>query len=268
MSVTLPIFQDLFSPLFYSPLSGPWGGTVVPANPIATLFAGGVRGFAFTPWDVTTLFQDSAGTTPVTADGDPVGLMRDVSGNGNHATSTGTKRPLYKTSGGLSWLQPDAVDDSMQIASLALSTTMHEWLAYDQTLGVSMFFMEHSANAGANDGHFFLGSNNSAWTLRRSSATNSAAGVSQWANGLHVNERIYTALVGGAYRKDGVDQSNGTITGSGRAEAVVTAAYNLFSRNQASLFSAGKYYGHILADGAGVADNAAIYNLLKSKAGL
>lgn len=36
--------------------------------------------------DKSTLFQDVAGTVPVTKDGDPVGLIRDKSGNGNHAT--------------------------------------------------------------------------------------------------------------------------------------------------------------------------------------
>lgn len=248
----------------YAPTVGKWGALTA----IQALFVSGVRGFAFTPWDITTLFQDSAGTTPVTADGDPVGLMRDVSGNGNHATSSGTKRPLYKTSAGLSWLLADAVDDSMQIASLAIGTAQHEWLAYDQTVGASMFFMEHSATANTNDGHYFQGSNNSSWVMRRSAASNTAGGVVTWANGLHVNERIYTAGVGGVYRKDGAAQSNGSVAGVVASELVVTAAYNLFSRNQASLFSAGKYYGHILADGVGAADNTAIYNLLKSKAGL
>ena len=37
--------------------------------------------------DATTLFQDVAGTTPVTATGNPVALWKDKSGNGNHATA-------------------------------------------------------------------------------------------------------------------------------------------------------------------------------------
>lgn len=66
----------------------------------------------YDPSDLSTLFQDSAGTTPVTADGDPVGKMLDKSGNGNHLTqATAGSRPLYKTSGGLSWLLFDGVDD-------------------------------------------------------------------------------------------------------------------------------------------------------------
>lgn len=70
------------------------------------------------PSDLTTLFQDSAGTIPVTADGDPVGYMADKSGNGRHATQvTSSKRPLYKTSGGLHWLLNDGVDDGFNFTS-------------------------------------------------------------------------------------------------------------------------------------------------------
>jgi len=45
----------------------------------ASLFASGEQGAWYDPSDLTTLYQDSAGTTPVTADGDPVGLMLDKS---------------------------------------------------------------------------------------------------------------------------------------------------------------------------------------------
>ena len=77
------------------------------------LFAGGKQGVWYDPSDKSTLFQDVAGTVPVTKDGDPVALMRDKSGNGNHATqSVSTARPVYKTDGILHWLEPDGVDDS------------------------------------------------------------------------------------------------------------------------------------------------------------
>lgn len=50
----------------------------------------------FRPSDISTLYQDSAATTPVTAIGDPVGKMLDISGNGNHATqATAGARPTY-----------------------------------------------------------------------------------------------------------------------------------------------------------------------------
>lgn len=76
------------------------------------LFSGGKQGVWYDPSDKSTLFQDAAGTVPVTKDGDPVALMRDKSGNGNHATqSVSAARPVYKTDGVLHWLDFDGVDD-------------------------------------------------------------------------------------------------------------------------------------------------------------
>jgi len=43
----------------------------------AALFSQGQQGLWHDPSDLTTLFRDSAGSDPVTADGDPVGLMLD-----------------------------------------------------------------------------------------------------------------------------------------------------------------------------------------------
>jgi len=44
-----------------------------------TLFGNNEPGFTFEPWDITTLYQDRAGTTPVTAAGQSVGLRLDKS---------------------------------------------------------------------------------------------------------------------------------------------------------------------------------------------
>jgi hypothetical protein len=72
----------------------------------SVLFPVGTIGAWYDPSDLTTLFQDSAGTIPVTADGDPVGLMQDKSGNGYNATQTVSgSRPIYRTNGTLSWLE-------------------------------------------------------------------------------------------------------------------------------------------------------------------
>lgn len=61
----------------------------------SSLFANNEPGVWYDPSDLSTLFQDSAGTTPVTAVEQPVGLMLDESGNGNHASQpTATSRPV------------------------------------------------------------------------------------------------------------------------------------------------------------------------------
>jgi hypothetical protein len=60
----------------------------------ADLFSAGEQGAWYDPSDLTTLFTDSAGTTPVTGVEQFVGRMNDKSGRGNHATqTTSAKRP-------------------------------------------------------------------------------------------------------------------------------------------------------------------------------
>ena len=86
----------------------------------SSLFASGEGGAWYDPSDLSTLWQDSARTTPVTSDGDPVGAIDDKSGNGNHALQAITDaRPLYKTSGGLHWLLFDGGIDVLVTANLS-----------------------------------------------------------------------------------------------------------------------------------------------------
>lgn len=75
-------------------------------------FNNGQVGVWYDPSDLSTLFQDAAGTISVTSSGDPVGLMLDKSGNGNHAVApSSAARPTYQTDGILHWLAFDGVDD-------------------------------------------------------------------------------------------------------------------------------------------------------------
>jgi hypothetical protein len=60
-----------------------------------SLFASGEKGVWFDASDLSTLFQDAAGTVPVTTVGQPVGKWLDKSGNNNHATTAGN-RPTYQ----------------------------------------------------------------------------------------------------------------------------------------------------------------------------
>lgn len=61
----------------------------------ASMFTSGLQGAWYDPSDMSTLFQDSGGTSPVTAMEQPVGLMLDKSGRGNHAIQpTAINRPV------------------------------------------------------------------------------------------------------------------------------------------------------------------------------
>ena len=97
---------------------------------IKALFTGGKQGVFYDPSDKSTLFQDVAGTVPVTADGDPVGLMLDKSGNGNHATQgISSARPIYRTDGVHHWLAYDGVDDHFGAPQLIKSANFSVFAA-------------------------------------------------------------------------------------------------------------------------------------------
>lgn len=220
---------------------------------LAQIYAG-KRGYALCPWVAGTLFQERTGaaaTTPC-AVGDPVGTIKDISGNGWYATaSTDAKRGILRQdAGGRPYIELDGVDDGYLIAGLTLTTSQYEWLAFNQTNGAKPFFLEHSANANLNLGHFWYGASLAAWVMNRSGVAQNDSGNTQWANGLAVSERQYVAAVGGSMVKNGAIVAPGIITGLAQAEATVTTQMNLFCRNQTSLFSEGRYYGGFLVDGA------------------
>ena len=93
---------------------------------IKSIFTTGEQGFAYDPNDLSTLYQDAAGTTPVTAAGQPVGLMKDKSGRNNHAFQNDSgKRPLLQKDSitGYYYLLPDAVDDFFITNSIDFTAT-------------------------------------------------------------------------------------------------------------------------------------------------
>ncbi|MBB76627.1 MAG: hypothetical protein CMJ75_19140 [Planctomycetaceae bacterium] len=65
--------------------------------------------------DLSTLFQDSAGTIPVTAHGQRVGRVVDKSGNGLHLTTSDSRRPEYREVHGKRWLYLNGVDQDMDV---------------------------------------------------------------------------------------------------------------------------------------------------------
>lgn len=127
---------------------------------VLSLFANGEQGAWYDPSDLSTLFQDSAGTTPVTAHGQPVGLMLDKSGRGNHAIqATPASRPLFQDVGGLRYLKFDGVDDFLSTASINFTGTDKVSLfagvrkLSDAALGV---LTELSSSYNANLGTFVI----------------------------------------------------------------------------------------------------------------
>lgn len=78
-------------------------------------------GVWYDPSDMSTMFQDAAGTIPVTSVGQPVGKILDKSGNNYHATQPITaSRPTLVQINGLYALSFDGIDDYLNIPYLGL----------------------------------------------------------------------------------------------------------------------------------------------------
>lgn len=129
---------------------------------IKSLFGLGEQGFAYDPNDLSTMWQDAAGTIPVTAAGQPVGLMKDKSGRNNHAYQTASaSRPILQRNAttGVYYLAFDGTDDFLQTNSIDFTATDKVSLftgvrkLSDATTSV---IAEFSANTALTTNSFFL----------------------------------------------------------------------------------------------------------------
>lgn len=70
------------------------------------------------PSDLTSMWTDTARTTPVSADGQAVAsILNKGTAGGYFEQATAGKQPLYKTAGGLHWLLTDGIDDDLSVSS-------------------------------------------------------------------------------------------------------------------------------------------------------
>lgn len=126
------------------------------------LFANGEQGFWYDPSDMGTMFQDAAGTVPVTAVGQPVGLWLDKSGRNNHAyQTTSASRPILRKNAvtGANYLEFDGTDDFLQTNNINFTGTDKVSLfagvrkLSDAVLGM---LLEFSQTIAANTGAFYI----------------------------------------------------------------------------------------------------------------
>lgn len=202
-----------------------------------SLFDGGNQGVWYDPSDKSTLFQDVEGAVPVTKDGDPVALMRDKSGNGNHAVQTlSTSRPIYKTDGLLHWLEFDGVDDSLNISNLAeIPQPFNISIAKNETHKATVNYL--TASTGS-----LIRYATSYWTLSFGSGHTSILlpRLTHSSNG-----KILTAKVNGA---------SSTITLDGNSEnilsgnAAMSGDVTIFSSRMTTNFVQGELYGLIVSE--------------------
>lgn len=125
------------------------------------LFGSGIQGVWYDPSDFSTMFQDVAGTTPVTAVGQSVALILDKSGNGNHASqSVLASRPLLNVdANGKYFLLFDGSNDSLLTNSVDFTATdkMTVWAGVRKLSDAAIGMLtELSVTSDTNNGAFYI----------------------------------------------------------------------------------------------------------------
>ena len=249
------------------------GGIKYPTNIFtpAALFTSGVNGAWYDPSDFSTMFQDAAGTTPVTAVGQPVGRILDKSGRGNHAFNPsgnsanfpvlqqdGTGRHYLSFNGVNQWLQTNSIDftygDKMfvsvgvrKLSDAAGAVAEHN----DPTVwSWSLLTSQYESRAGSYGPSGNPGTYGNIGLLLVSPVTTVQA-VSYQANGTLSSDFI-TARVNGISKTYYPDVFN-------PASGKVFSNYPLYigSRAGTSLFFNGRLYGLVVAGKAASASEIA-----------
>lgn len=229
-------------------------------NP-ASLFAAGEQGAWFDPSDFTTMYQDSAGTTPVTATGQPVGKILDKSGRGNHATqgTAGSRPTLQQDGSGFYYLSFDGVDDSLATAAFNLATnkvsvtaganrskaSQAALFSFGQpTVNTGAFEMASPIDASNHEG-MLINNDTTAGTVAFTTLPVVNANTGNVFTGLY--DRSQTGQSEIIARFNGVQQTPGSYTGADTGTANFgSLALTLGCRTGGSVFYLGRIYPFIL----------------------
>jgi len=218
-------------------------------NPLS-LFANSEQGAWYDPSDLSTLFQNSDGTTAV-AVGDPVGYIADKSGNGSHAIqATSAKRPTLRESGGLYYLEFDGAQGLRTASNIDFTgtDTMSAFLGVKKNNDNNTSLVEFSNTIGSGSGKFRFASDTGGlyrWSSRGTvlSNANSTGNNAPTTNVLTAQSEISEDL--NILRIDGVQAASSTANqGDGNYSSDVL---NIGSRNNAlSLHLTGRIYSLII----------------------
>lgn len=122
-----------------------------PFNPRYALFNSGQPGYII-PWLPGTVWKDTAGTVPCTAQDDLIARADDISGNGNHfIQAVEGKRFKWQTDGSKYWALADGVATTMATASavdFSSSDKLALWAGFRKASDASIgIVLETSTNA-------------------------------------------------------------------------------------------------------------------------
>lgn len=226
-----------------------------------TLFTGGKQGVWLDPSDLSTMFKDAAGTQPVTTDGDPVGRLDDLSGNGNHATQTvSASRPTYRTDGILHWLQFDGVDDRLNITLASAVSAPFTIAMGEKRTGFNSTFNYLIDSAHPNKLSLYIFGENGAISVVRASSSFSSSANSP----LNTAKAIFHSQVGmtGKLKSDSSATQTFTLT-----DSPVMTSITLMSTTGNTGNVKGNIYSFLLTN-SDTYDNADIYDYVNKQSGV
>ena len=146
---------------FWAPEATIIGGQQSFSQLVKKLFVNSEQGFFYDPNDLSTMFQDSGGTVPVTDVGQAVGLIRDKSGRNNHAFQTNSaSRPILRKNAvtGANYLEFDGTDDSLQTNTIDFTGTdkISLFAGVVKFVNLVSILCELSANTNTELGSFYI----------------------------------------------------------------------------------------------------------------
>lgn len=136
-AINRPVFRDVMQDVF--PFS------------VERIFSNGEPGVWYDVSDLSTLFQDRAGTIRVTAIGQPVGRILDKSGRGNHLTAiSDVSRGLYQADvSGRPFVLFDGVNDGYITPTITPGIDKVQVFAGVRKIGTARaMLVEHSVSFG------------------------------------------------------------------------------------------------------------------------
>lgn len=194
------------------------------------LFSAGEQGVWYDPSDFSTMFQDSAGATPVTAVEQPVGRILDKSGRGNHATqATSASRPVLSARVNLLTKTEQFDDDTVwtKTNGTITATNIVDPLggstaeAFTEAVGpVTPVVIQNVSTAASVTQSFYVKPNGRTWVYLQMSMTGGSVPVV-------ANRRVWFNLSGaGSVGTTGASYSSASITNVGNSWYRISAVIN------------------------------------------
>lgn len=229
-----------------------------PAFDPSQLYAGGIDGALFR-MSLSTLFQDTAGTIPVTAAGQSVALWKDQSGNAHHASqSTAGARPTYQVDGnGLGYLSFNGTQ-YLDCGTGFNATTLYLCIAYNASaVGQRVVDARGTGAAGTLKGWYFK-SPGSADGFVVDDGTAFIVAAPLWASNVnHVGYLDHVTANAIRYELEG-DSALTTVGGSTLGSTTSTATSRIgATSNNATQGLIGRSYGIVLVKSTPTAEQIA-----------